>query len=93
MARQVVGRALAEEVRLQNPKTIAYQEQWQQDSEETEEMDESRDPLEESGGTHDDSSDDEVEESVAQDMARFEESFKGISDRYRLINRIGEGTL
>ncbi|CAI6335146.1 unnamed protein product [Periconia digitata] len=54
-------------------------------------LDESADPLEESGHTVD-SSDEEIDESVADDMARFEESFAGISKRYRLINRIGEGT-
>lgn len=34
---------------------------------------------------------DEVDESVVEDMRRLEESFKGISQKYRLINRIGEG--
>lgn len=53
-------------------------------------MDESADPLEESGRTVD-SSDEEVEDSVADDIARFEESFTGINKRFRLINRIGEG--
>lgn len=36
-------------------------------------------------------SDDEVDESVIEDMRKLEESFKGISQKYRLINRIGEG--
>lgn len=36
-------------------------------------------------------SEDEVEESVIEDMQRLEESFRGISRKYRLINRIGEG--
>ncbi|KAF2001403.1 kinase-like protein [Amniculicola lignicola CBS 123094] len=54
-------------------------------------FEESRDPLEESGATMD-SSDEEIEETVAEDMARFEDSFVGITKRYRLINRIGEGT-
>jgi hypothetical protein len=34
---------------------------------------------------------DEVDESVVEDMRRLEESFKGISQKYKLINRIGEG--
>jgi cell division control protein 7 len=55
--------------------------------------DESRDPMEESGRTMLDSSDEEVEESVAEDIQRFEQSFRGITSRYRLINRIGEGTV
>ncbi|OAL20234.1 hypothetical protein AYO20_11523 [Fonsecaea nubica] len=38
------------------------------------------------------SDEDDVDESVVDDMRRLEESFKGISQKYRLINRIGEGT-
>lgn len=60
----------------------------EEEAEET--LDESGDPLEESGRTVD-SSDEEIEDSVAEDIARFEESFVGITKRYRLINRIGEG--
>jgi cell division control protein 7 len=59
-----------------------------EDAEET--LDESMDPLDESGHTID-SSDEEVEDAVQEDMARFEETFVGISKRFRLINRIGEG--
>lgn len=33
----------------------------------------------------------DIDESVAEDIERFHESFMGIQDRYRLINRIGEG--
>ncbi|KAF2101885.1 kinase-like protein [Rhizodiscina lignyota] len=56
-------------------------------------LDESRDPLAESSGcAASDESDEEVEESVAEDMAKFEESFNEINGKYRLINRIGEGT-
>lgn len=54
------------------------------------ELGESMDPLDESGHTVD-SSDEEVEDAVAEDMSRFEETFVGISKRFRLINRIGEG--
>ncbi|ORY11794.1 kinase-like domain-containing protein [Clohesyomyces aquaticus] len=61
------------------------------DEEEAQTLDESGDPLEESGRTVD-SSDEEIEESVAEDIIRFEDSFVGIDKRYRLINRIGEGT-
>lgn len=34
----------------------------------------------------------EVDDYVLDDMEKFEASFKNISQRYRLINRIGEGT-
>jgi cell division control protein 7 len=33
----------------------------------------------------------EVDESVREDMAKLEDTFPGISDRFRLMNRIGEG--
>ena len=57
-------------------------------------LDESRDPLAESSGcAASDESDEEVEDSVPEDMAKFEESFKEIAGQYRLINRIGEGAL
>jgi cell division control protein 7 len=38
-------------------------------------------------------SDDVVDSAVAEDIAKFQESFQGITDRYRLIKRIGEGKL
>jgi hypothetical protein len=36
-------------------------------------------------------SDEEVDESVLEDMRKLEENFAGISRKYRLVNRIGEG--
>ena len=38
-----------------------------------------------------DDSDDFVDAAVQEDMLRFQETFKGIKERFRLINRIGEG--
>ena len=38
-----------------------------------------------------DTTDDAVDPSILEDIEKFNETFKGISDRYRLINRIGEG--
>ncbi|PGH16099.1 CDC7 protein kinase [Polytolypa hystricis UAMH7299] len=38
------------------------------------------------------SEEEEPDELVAEDMRKLEASFKGISERFRLINRIGEGT-
>lgn len=46
----------------------------------------------ESSSDSSDDTEDEVDETVVEDMRRLEESFKGISQKYRLINRIGEGT-
>lgn len=54
-------------------------------------MDESKNSMDESQATESDGSDEEVEVSVQEDIARFEQSFKNISTRFRLINRIGEG--
>jgi cell division control protein 7 len=70
---------------------ILEDEQYSDDGADDAPMDESRDPMEESGATRSDDSDEEVDESVLEDMARFKETFKGIDKRYRLINRIGEG--
>lgn len=39
----------------------------------------------------DDEDEEEVDESVLEDMRKLEESFEGISQKYRMINRIGEG--
>ncbi|KAF1931733.1 kinase-like protein [Didymella exigua CBS 183.55] len=70
---------------------INVHEDDQKDEEVNSELGESMDPLDESGHTVD-SSDEEVEDAVAEDMSRFEETFVGINKRFRLINRIGEGT-
>lgn len=44
------------------------------------------------GGTPRESEyEEEVDESVREDMAKLEDTFPGISDRFRLVNRIGEG--
>ncbi|KAL2064022.1 hypothetical protein VTL71DRAFT_4516, partial [Oculimacula yallundae] len=37
-------------------------------------------------------SDGVVDATVQEDMDRFQDNFRGLKDRYRLINRIGEGT-
>jgi len=36
-------------------------------------------------------SDSTIDAAVREDMDKFQESFVGIKDRFRLINRIGEG--
>ena len=35
--------------------------------------------------------DEDVDESVKEDMKKLEDSFPGISGKFRLVNRIGEG--
>ncbi|KAG4028844.1 hypothetical protein MFRU_019g01300 [Monilinia fructicola] len=64
---------------------------------ESNEIEESRaeddDALQDEGYSEDsDESDDAVDPATAEDIAKFEATFKGIKDRFRLINRIGEGT-
>lgn len=53
---------------------------------------EGMDLRDESGPTKDQTAEqEEVEDSVLDDMHRLEDSFVGFSKKYRLINRIGEG--
>jgi hypothetical protein len=44
------------------------------------------------GESESDCEEEEVDESVREDMNKLEDTFPGISDRFRLVNRIGEGT-
>lgn len=90
VARPIIDHVPAAVVNIDVDAAPAYQGAHSEDGTE-EAMDESRGPLDESGATHDDSSEEEVEEHVAEDIKRFEQSFKNITQRYRLINRIGEG--
>jgi cell division control protein 7 len=39
-----------------------------------------------------DEEEEEVDDSAREDMKKLEDTFPGISDRFRLVNRIGEGT-
>ena len=61
------------------------------EDEEEEEQEEEDDDDDEPIVDDESESEDEVDESVIEDMRKLEESFKGISQKYRLINRIGEG--
>jgi len=77
--------------RLRQEEVHIHQDEQYSDEDDTV-MEESTQPLEESGCMRSDSSEDEeIEESVAEDIARFESTFKNINKRFRLINRIGEG--
>lgn len=91
MARQKASKPIRiheDEMAIGYPEGIMYDETHEHGTD----MDESRGPDDESGATRtDDSDDSDMDESVAEDIARFEASFKGINKRYRLINRIGEG--
>jgi cell division control protein 7 len=65
----------------------------EEDGNVTEESRAEDDDVSQEEGYSDDSdeSDDTVDPAVAEDIARFQETFKGITERFRLINRIGEG--
>lgn len=57
-------------------------------------MDESRDPMEDSGCTRSaETTDDEedVDDAVMEDMIKVEQTFAGFGTRFRLIDKIGEG--
>ena len=82
-----VMRGTREQVAMQQEDKVPCGESTEED---TDEMDESKGPLEESGGTI--SEEEDIDDAVLDDMEKFEQSFKGITSRYRLINRIGEGT-
>jgi len=81
------------------PNGAMYQESMDDEDEFREEQDESMDPAEESGCTdtvidsdEEGDEDEEIDELVLEDMQKFEETFKGITQRYKILNRIGEGT-
>lgn len=48
-------------------------------------------PVSQSDAHQESDYEEEVEESVREDMRKLEDTFPGISDRFRLVNRIGEG--
>ncbi|KAM3072066.1 Cell division control protein 7 [Clarireedia jacksonii] len=66
----------------------------EEDDNVTEESRAEDDDVSQEEGYSDDSdeSEDTVDPAVAEDIAKFQETFKGITERFRLINRIGEGT-
>lgn len=77
--------------RLRHQEPVQVHEDECSDEEGDTVMEESMGPLDESGAAVTDSEDEEVEQSVVEDIQKFEESFKNINKRFRLINRIGEG--
>lgn len=48
-------------------------------------------PQEQSDLEDDAQDDEDIDDSVKEDMKKLESSFPGISERFRLVNRIGEG--
>ena len=67
------------------------EEEEQQEENVTDDDHDEKSGQEEEEEAQQESEEEEVNESVAEDMQKLEESFKGISQQYRLINRIGEG--
>jgi cell division control protein 7 len=92
MAKPKVIRLKGQDYPIPIHEDVSADENGASEMDETE--DEAQSPLSRGASSSDEDaecSEEELEESVAEDMARFEDTFKGISDRYRLINRIGEG--
>jgi hypothetical protein len=89
LERPRIPRSLAE------PQRIHIAEDEEADEEEDEEEDDEEGDEEGLSEEDDDDgeSEDEVEDSVIEDMRKLEENFRGISQKYRLINRIGEGDI
>lgn len=85
-----MAKARLQEFRQDDPLGLHLEDPKHEEAEET--LDESGDSMEDDG-QHMSSSDEEIEETVAEDILRFEQSFEGINKRYRLINRVGEGKL
>lgn len=50
-------------------------------------------PVSQSDAPQESDYEEEVDESVREDMRKLEDTFPGISDRFRLVNRIGEGMI
>ncbi|KAH7382977.1 kinase-like domain-containing protein [Cadophora sp. MPI-SDFR-AT-0126] len=56
------------------------------------EMDEDQEDQEDAYSEMSEESDAVVDPTVQEDMDKFQDTFKGLKERFRLINRIGEGT-
>lgn len=67
------------------------QDEQEEDGEEDYNEDYYDERQDEGSDTSEDSQD--IEPAVLEDMEKFRDTFKGISKRFRLINRIGEGKL
>ena len=57
------------------------------------EMEDDEEPQDDGYSDISEDSDGAVDASVQYDMDKFQETFIGIKERFRLINRIGEGNL
>ena len=81
---------------LEDEEEITKERQRRRQAGEIDEIDED-DPIENeddySSGDSDDSEDQRkaLDPMIQEDISRFEESFKGITKRYKVLSRIGEG--
>jgi hypothetical protein len=75
-----------------HPESVETMEQYDSQDEQ-EEQDGDDATAEGSEGSYDstEEQEEEIDPQVLEDMIKFEESFQGISKRFRIINRIGEG--
>jgi cell division control protein 7 len=63
----------------------------EEEAEDDQETEESRGEEDEDDGRGKDYDSEESDSIVEEDMDKFQNTFKGIKERFRLINRIGEG--
>lgn len=78
-----------EKFRLSEPRLDDLKERKRHTQEEDEHNDDKKYDMHEH---YEDEDDEPIDPSVKEDMKRLEDTFTGISKRFRLINRIGEGT-
>ena len=57
------------------------------------EMDEEHEDQDDAYSETSEESDGVVDPTVQEDMDKFQDTFKGLQERFRLINRIGEGNI
>lgn len=79
------------EIHEDGPETDNATQEERYASEDEEGDDQDQDDEQDRYSEDSDGSDGIVDAGVQQDMERLQETFKGIKDRFRLINRIGEG--
>ena len=82
------------------PFEIHHDEMVDESMEEDHRMEDSRAEMDEEHEDQDDAysetseeSDGVVDPTVQEDMDKFQDTFKGLQERFRLINRIGEGNI
>ncbi|KKK15641.1 hypothetical protein P175DRAFT_0505346 [Aspergillus ochraceoroseus IBT 24754] len=77
---------------LQHPRSTILTSKYDEDAGTLTDSDPRIEQAFEEHGQDEDGEEEEVDDAVKEDMKKLEDTFPGISDRFRLVNRIGEGT-